>query len=155
MNTETSGSSSTIVVSDMKFEYVPPRPVATRDLFDVEVFASDVLRLIPRTELAKSLLGMWLGMDSRQSATMLPDTYRKLVIGGTTSNSCAYGRGMQYMDFEFSSKPMLCSGDDPHFTGMRISQDEQEACRKLVDRMRAKAGREARRTRKATKGRKT
>jgi hypothetical protein len=106
-------------------------PVPTRDLFDVEVFAANKFRLIPRTELAKSLLSMWLCGDVRVS---LSDTMQQGVSG-------AYGNGVRYLELTHETRPMLAHGDDPYYTGMALKPDEVEAVRKYIDNRRKRARR--------------
>lgn len=104
----------------------PSGAVPTRDLFDVEVYGANKLTLIPRTELAKSLLGMWLHGECKRS----------LRLSGLMNGKGSYGRDVDAMDMEFSTRPLLATGDDPYFTGLTLNPEEAAACRKLVDDMR-------------------
>lgn len=118
----------------MTVEFTPPLPqaIGMRDLFDVEVFKMNQLRLIPRTELAKSLLAMW-GNVSRSARWVTVGTM------GQNSDEMRYGGLLRHAEITFASSPMLSSGDDPYFTGMSISPDEQQACRAFLEQRRAKA----------------
>ena len=112
---------------------------ALANLFDVVVLDTATFRLVPKCGLAKSLLGSWMGGELKRSVVSL---------GGNQREDWRYGRTVDYMEFEHRSDAMLCSGDDPHFTGMSLNPDEQKACRALVDRMRHKTFLAARRSRK-------
>lgn len=101
-------------------------PTMTRGLFDVEVGTADEIRLTPKTELAKSLLAMWLAMDWRPS----------IICKGGPGDESSYGRGVIRLEIKLRSAPLLADGNDPHYTGRKISPDEAAACRKLLEKMR-------------------
>ena len=125
-------TTGTAVLEVVEWHYTPTnQPVESPGLFDAVVIGANKLVLRPRTELAKSLLGMWLGGECRRVA----------LLSGIEEVKKGYGSGITSFAFEFSSRPMLCSGDDPYHTGMQISDDEQKACRALVERLRKKARR--------------
>jgi hypothetical protein len=127
--TTISGSAVTtaMTVSSPMFYDTQPilHPVVTRDLFDVEVVGANGFRLVPRTELAKSLLAMWNHGEVRRSNLL-----------SAAARDWRYGQAVERMDFEFPSRPMLSSGDDPYHTGMGLSADEAAAARDFIEKRR-------------------
>lgn len=105
--------------------------VALAGLFDVLVLDAARFRLVPKSGVARSLLASWLGGEMRREMQMM--------LGPIKGSDFRYGRDMDFMEFEHTSAPMLCSGDDPHHTGMNLKPEEVKACRALVDKMRADA----------------
>lgn len=51
--------------------------------------------------------------------------------------------GLLSVALRSTKRPLLSSGGDPFYTGVSLSKDEQEACRALVDEMRAKPKKKA------------
>jgi hypothetical protein len=101
-------------------------PVVTDGLFDVVVVRANEFELRPRTELAKSLLGMWLHGRPRISLSTI----------GFKDRGIGFGEGVDYATFKFDYSPLLSRGDDPFYTGMHLSVDEFDAAHKAVAELR-------------------
>ena len=97
-------------------------------MFSVEVGRANELRLIPKCDLARSLLAMW--MHGTREARV------GCALSGAPGDG-TYGRDVQAMDITFVSRPMLSQGDDPYYTGMALKPEEYEAARKAVDALRS------------------
>lgn len=100
----------------------PERPVG--NLFRAEYVRGNVLRLTPLNDLAAHLLGQWLGGEVKRTAHC---------HGRSSTSEHRYGQSIECMDFEFSSRPMLSSGNDPYWTGMSLSPEEAKAARQFID----------------------
>lgn len=110
----------------------------TEGLIRCGVGFSNELILTPLTDLGASILAQFQHGDhvfmSRWS--------------GRFHAKNTYGREVQGLVITQKTRPMLSSGDDPFFTGMTISPDEQQACRALIEKLRAAKNRPTRRRKK-------
>jgi hypothetical protein len=101
-----------------------------RGLFDALVYSGNELVLIPRNELAKTILHNWMCMTAKQTAT-----YR-----GVAKLGMNYGAGLESLTLLFSNTALLCSGDDPLSTGRRITAEEHAVALKAIEDHRASKG---------------
>jgi hypothetical protein len=113
----------------------PQASVPTTGLFDVEVMAANVVRLIPRTDLARSIAAMMLG------GTIRPHLEYRCAANATSEG--AHGAGITALVFTHEMTPVLSNGADPYWNGMAVTKEEADACRAYLERRRAAARRPA------------
>lgn len=138
--TKSMTSTGTLTIEGPVWVQSPPQPRPTLHLFDVEVGHSNELNLIPRTDLARSLLAMWIHGNKGMALSCRG-------IGTEPVSEHGYGRTVESATITFKCGPVLSSGDDPYFTGMGLSPDEVKAARALVDKMRVERSDSLRRER--------
>lgn len=126
------GNANTVTNTSIYWRDESSDPVPTKGLFDVEVDAANKIRLRPRTELARSILSMWLHGEIRPA------------LKGIGSVPARYGAGIDCMELTLETRPMLSNGDDPYYTGMALSDEEAKAARAYIDRKRKDAARKRR-----------
>lgn len=108
----------------------PDSNVTPRGTLDVDVLlnAEGWLVLKPQNAVAALVLHAALHGDAK---------VRWHYRGHHTDAAAPYGN-MLDVSIRGDVGPMLTRGNDPYFTGMSLNDDEQKACRTLVDGMREK-----------------
>jgi len=130
MNTHTITGTT---VGTVTFSSSSDQPKPTRDLFEVVVNAMNELELRPLTDLARSLVSMWVGQKPRLMITRR---------GQGPGKSWKYGCGVELLNITFSNDALLSSGDDAYHTGMGITDEEYQIARKAIERSRKRKQKE-------------
>lgn len=130
----TTSSGTAVTVNGIKFAAPLPLPVGTHDLFDVVVLDPGEIKLVPRTELAKALCGMWLHM--RPSIVLT--TLHKEKNGYHTH---LWNYDVEYITLRFdgggSRLSQVYDGEKPWYRSRGITHEEHDIALKAIEAHRA------------------
>lgn len=137
METETANTGITAATAHLKFSG-PGKPGHKSNGHSIrcEVLADGSLALIPMDALGAYYLtqfghgGLQPVWESRGLGQDEKDWTQPDVSAGNNRKS------LVRVIVRMTPKPLLSKGDDPYYTGVQLSDDEQKACRALIDKMR-------------------